>query len=188
VAQSGRHVRKSAPAPVPTPEATPLPTPAVEPTPAVRFVVGLDKWSDFSRVPLSSMSGVLSNCTAQLNLSPTVRAEISSRDMARMDAVRLAKAETEAFIVWLQLRSNNFSGQSGPYDDPNNVYIQYTVFAPTTAKPVTSGSTYREAYRNSRVRLPTPTSNGDYYLNMAARGAAQRILDHFHLHVPRTLL
>jgi len=44
VAQSGRRVQKSVPAPIPTPEATPTPTIASEkPKPAFTFIVGLDK-------------------------------------------------------------------------------------------------------------------------------------------------
>jgi hypothetical protein len=103
--------------------------------------------------------------------------------MSRADAVRQAKAEKEAYIVWLQLRLAN-PDRPSVYDDPNNVYVQYTVLAPVTGKQVTSGNTYPEAYRNSRVRLPTPSTQGDFYLNQAARGAAERILDHFHNHPP----
>jgi hypothetical protein len=101
--------------------------------------------------------------------------------------VRLAKSEKGAHVVWLQLRANNFSGQTTVYDDPNDVYVQYAVFAPTTAKQVTSGNIYPDAYRNARVRVPTSTTQGDYYLNQAARGAAERILGHFHLRLPGQL-
>jgi hypothetical protein len=37
------------------------------------------------------------------------------------------------------------------------------------------------------VGLPTSSTEGDYYLNQAARGAAERILDHFHLHLANPL-
>lgn len=187
IAQSGRHVRKpQAPStPVSVDEATPSPTPTARPTPAFTFIVGMDKLGDFTRVSLNTMSGVIRNCADRFNDSPAARATGSSQDMSRADAIRQAKAEKTSYIVWLQLRANNLSGQTSVYDDPNNVYLQYVVLAPQTAKQMTQGNTYPEAYRNKRIRVPTTSTSGDYYLNQAARGAAERILDHFHLVVNR---
>jgi hypothetical protein len=154
---------------------------AARPAPTFTFIVGIEKFADFSRVSLYAYSGVVRNCADRLDDSILVKAESTSSDISRSEAIQKAKAEKEAYVVWLQLRPNTFSGHSSVYDDPNNVYVQYTVFAPITAKQVTSGNTYPEAYRNSRARVPTSSTNGDYYLNQAARGAAERILDHFHL-------
>lgn len=190
MAQSGRRVRKSSSAPVsvPTPEATPTPTVASEKQKrAFTFIVGLDKYGDYSRISLYVYSGVLHSCVDRLDDSRSVEAKVSTNDMSRSDAIRKAKAEKEAYIVWLQLRPNTFSGRAGVYDDPNNVYVEYSVFEPITGKRATSGSTYPEAYRNKTIRLPTSSTNGDYYLNQAARGAAERILDHFHVRVLNTL-
>lgn len=190
MAQSGRRVRKSSSTPVsvPTPETTPTPTAASEKQkPAFTFIVGLDKYGDYSRISLNTYSGVLRSCAGRLDDSRSVEAEISTNDMSRGDAIRKAKAEKEAYIVWLHLRPNNFTDQSGARSNSSNVYIEYSVFAPITGKQVTSGNTYPEAYRNRGIRLPTSSINGDYYLNQAARGAAERILDHFHVRVPNTL-
>jgi hypothetical protein len=187
-AQSGRRARKSTPEPLPTPAESPTPQPTVDkPKPALTFIVGLDKYGDFSRVSLNVYSGVLENVSDRLADAPSVRATTANNSMSRSDAIAKAKAEPEAYLVWLRLRPNNFSGQTGPYDNPDNVYIEYWVFAPGSAKVVTSGNTYPDAYRNKRIRLPTPTSSGDYYLNQAARGAAERILDHFHKRGPVVL-
>ena len=181
IAQSGRHVRKPAPAPTsePTPEATPTPAPR-QSTTTLTFLVAIEKFNEGSRISLYTYSGVLRSCADRLADAGSVKAETTSRDMSRAEAVRQAKAEKETFVVWLQLRSTNY-GQPSVYDDPSSVYVQYTVLAPTTAKQVTSGNTFPEAYK-PRVKLPTPNSQGDYYLNQAARGAAERILDHFHRH------
>ncbi len=188
VAQSGRRATPKAPSPVPTPtpEPTPIPSKPADTKPEFRFIVAIDKTGDFSRIPLNAFSGVIRNCADRLNDSRKVKADVSTRDMSRSDAVHQAKAETEAYIVWIQLRPNTFSGQVEINDNPYNVYVQYSVLAPITAKQVTSGNTYPAAYRNQRVRVPTSTMNGDYYLNQAARGAAERILDHFHLNTPNT--
>jgi hypothetical protein len=190
MAQSGRRVRKSSSAPVsmPTPEATPTPTAASEKQkPAYTFIVSLDKYGDYSRISLNTYSGVVRSCVERLDDSGSVEAEISTNDMSRADAIRKAQTEKEAYIVWLHLRPNNFTDQSGIHSDSSNVYLEYSVFAPVTGKQVTSGNTYPEAYRNKRIRLPTSSTNGDYYLNQAARGAAERILDHFHLYAPNPL-
>jgi hypothetical protein len=183
VAQSGRRVRKSEAMPIPLPEVTPMPTPVPRPKPAFTFIVGLDRFGDFSRVSLSAYSGVLRNCAGRLNDSPVVRAEIATRDLSRGDAVKMAKAEKETYVVWIQVRADTFSGETSIYDDPDNVYINYAVLAPGTGKTTTQGNTYPRAYRNKGINLPTSTTMGDYYLNLAARGAAERILDHFHLHI-----
>jgi len=188
--QSGRRMRKSASEPVsiPTPEATPTPRMSSEkPKPAFTFIVGLDRYSDFSTISLNIYSGVLRSCVERLDDSESVVAEMSTNDMSRGDAIRKAKAEKEAYIVWLHLRSNNFNDQGRTQGDSRNVYIEYSVFAPVTGKLATSGNTYPEAYRNRGIRLPTSSINGDYYLNQAARGAAERILDHFHVRAPNTL-
>jgi hypothetical protein len=183
-AQSGRRAKPMAPVSVPTPEATPTPAaPAEKPKPAFTFIVATDRYADFSRISLNAFDGVLRNCADRLDDSLEVKANISTHDMSRADAIRQAKTEKETYIVWLQLRPNTFSGQTGVNEDPYNVYVEYSVFAPTTAKLATSGNTYPEAYRNKQIRLPTPSTSGDYYLNQAARGAAERILDHFHLHL-----
>ena len=186
-AQSGRRVRKPEPAPVPTPEATPAPTPAEKAKPAFTFIVGLDKYGDFSRVSLNDYSGVLRSCAQRLNESRAVEADTESRDMSRAAAIQKAKGEKEAYVVWLQLRSNTTSARTGTQDDPNNVYIEYAVFAPITGKQETSGNSYPDAYRRTPVRIPTSPTVGDYYLNQAARGAAERILDHFHVRTAGTL-
>lgn len=187
VAQSGRRAtpKSQAPVPTPTPEPTPVPSTPADTKPEFRFIVAIDKTGDFSRISLQAFSGVIRNCADRLNDSRKVAAAVSTKDMSRGEAVRQARAETEAYMVWIKLRPNNFSGQVEINDNPYNVFVQYTVLAPITAKQVTSGNIYPAAYRNQRIRVPTSTRDGDYLLNQAARGAAERILDHFHLATPK---
>lgn len=174
--------------PVPTPEAIPKPsaTPTPSASPAFTFIVGIDKYTEFSRVSLNAFSGVVRNCADRLDDSLLVKAETASKDLSRGEAVRKAKEEKTAYVVWLRLRQDNMSGDTGIYDDPYDVYIEYTVLAPVTAEQVNSGNVYPKAYQNKRIRLPTPQTQGDYLLNQAARGVAERILAHFHLRLPNT--
>lgn len=184
-AQSGRRSRKPEPTPSPTAEPSPEPTPkpAQKAAPKFTFLLGLERPENY-RISLNTYSGVLRSCADRLDDSGSVKADISSSDMSYGNAVRQAKAEKEAFVVWIQLHSSSFGSASEVYGDPNNIYIEYRVLEPGTAKPVTSGSTFPEAYRKG-PRIPNTPTGGDYYLNQAARAAADRILDHFHLHAGR---
>ena len=183
-AQSGRRATKSAPAPVATPEPTPAPAkPAENTKPALTFIIGMDRFGDFSGIPLYVASGVLRSFAGRLDEPASVAVAVESQDMGRSAATQRAKGEKEAYVVWLQLVSNNLSGRSGPNDTPNDIAIEFIVLAPTTAKQVTSGRTYPGAYRNRGVIANPRTSgaDGDYQLNQAAKAAAERVLDHFHI-------
>jgi len=182
-------VRKSTTAPVSTPEPTPTPNKPVEkPKAAFTFIIGMDRYGDFSRIPLYVSSGVLHTCAGRLDDPESVNVEVASRDISRADAILRAKSEKEAYVVWLQLVPETLSGRAGPNDDPYNVTIEYLVLAPTTAKQVTSGRVYPAAYRNRGVIVSPKTSGigGDYQLNQAAKATAERILDHFHIGMVNT--
>ena len=176
--QSGRHVRKPAAAPVATPEQTPtVPKAAEKPKVAFTFIVAMDRYGDFSRLPLYVFSGVLRSCANRLDQPDSVNAAPAKRDMSRTDAVRQAEEERETYVVWLQLRPNNLSGRTNGRDDSYDVDVEYAVFAPITGRQVTSGRTFPGAYRNKGVIKPKVSAiDGDEYLNRAARAAADRIL------------
>jgi len=171
---------------VSTPEPTTAPNkPAEKRKAAFTFIIGMDRYGDFSRIPLYVSTGVLHTCADRLDDPESVDVEVASRDISRADAVLRAKSEKEAYVVWLRLAPETLSGRTGSNDDPYNVSIEYTVLAPTTAKQVTSGRTFPGAYRKGGVILSPKTSGvaGDYQLNQAAKAAAERILDHFHVGV-----
>lgn len=102
--------------------------------------------------------------------------------MSRSEAVKLAKDEQESYVVWLRVREILKYGQPGT---KNNAYIEFTVFAPGTAKVFTSGAAYPSSRdRNVILERRTSDAEGDYYLNRAAREAADRILEKFGVHSP----
>lgn len=180
-AQSGRRVAtpKSGPVAVATPEPTAATiTSAEAPKAVVRFILGIDRYDSFSSVSPITLRGVRQNCARQLDDPEWVKVEVVEGAMLRSDAVNRAKAEKDSYVVWLRLRDDTMgSRQPG---SQNNAYVEYTVFAPATAKIITSGSTYpqqrnRGVVQDSRI----PGVEGDYYLNKAARDAADRILSKF---------
>ena len=182
-AQSGRRAPKSspAPAPSPTPQATPVEKkPAAETRAALSFIVGIDREAGFAMIPMYFFDSVLRACAERRDDSPSVEINVANREMNRGEAVKRAKAETESHIVWMQLKFDTGRGMGDV--DLREVYIDYSVFAPTTAKIVTSGRSYQQMYRGGGVIvMPRPSGRAsepyvEQMLKQAARDAAQRIL------------
>ena len=155
-AQSGRRAPKSpAPAAAPLPEPTPAPVAASErPKPVLQFVVGIERYDNFSSVSIASYNATLRSCADRLDESPSVSVERLERSLSRNEATNRAKAEKTAYVVWLRLREDDMS--SSPTGTPNNVFIEYVVFAPVTGKVVSSGS----AYPRRRGILPGSRPSG----------------------------
>ena len=183
LAQSGRRAQKPTPAPVSTPEPTPTPNASSEkPKPRLTFLVGLDRHDGFSDIPSYAYEGVLRSLTARLGDAPLVQVGGRQSEMSRSNAIQKAKAEKEAYVVWLQLRADTTGSNT---QNSLNIIIEYWVFAPTTAKVTTFGRTYTEAQRNKGILSPrTASIYDDRYLNHAAQEAADRILAHFQIQAP----
>ena len=91
----------------------------------------------------------------------------------------LSLAEKNAYVVWLRVREDEMSNSTTR--TPNNVYIEYFVFAPTTSKVFSSGS----AYPRRRGIIPSSrTINGDREVIEAARTVADKILSALQMHIP----
>ena len=180
-AQSGR--RAKSPPPPATDPAPESPAPAAtpdSPKPTLRFIIGIERYDGFSSVTLDAYNGVLPSCANRLDQSPAVSVAPLERSLSRAEASNRAKGEKIAYVVWLNIRENNLS--SSRTGTPNNAYIEYVVFAPTTAKVVTSGS----AYPRSKSINPGRTIgvNGDPEFNEAARSVANKILAAMSAHIP----
>jgi hypothetical protein len=182
-AQSGRRAPRSssAPAPTPTPQAEPVERkPAAETRAALSFIVGIDRVANFANIPMYLYDTVLRACAERLDDSPSVKVNIANREMNRGEAIKRAKAETESHVVWIQLRFDSGMGQSDA--DLREVYLDYWVFAPTTAKVITNGRSYQQVYRGGGVIvMPRPGGRAslpyiEQLLKQAARDAAERIL------------
>jgi hypothetical protein len=183
-AQSGRRApRSGAPAPTPTPEAAPVKKPAAETKPTLSFVVSIDRVSSFATIPMYFHDSVLRACAERLDDAPSVRVTVANREMNRGEAIKRAKAETESHIVWMELRFDGARSLSD--EDLREVYIDFWVFAPATAKAVTNGRSYQQIARAGGViMMPRPGGRAslpytEQLLKQAARDAAERILSAF---------
>jgi hypothetical protein len=191
-AQSGRRKAKiepAAPVPTPTPEPTPKPK-AEDKEPELIFFVGADRNRSFSLYPYSYYDAVLSGCSEVLRRGSSAEVDVTQKDFPRGEAIKKAKENAKTYTVLLQLTGQTMSGS--PSDSRNDqVELEYIVFAPGTAKIVTSGRTYQNANRKGPVVIgPTGGPTGALYrevlLKRAGEEAGDRILRALHLNMPRT--
>lgn len=109
--------------------------------------------------------------------------------MTRADAISKAKAQKEAFVVWLQIESDiNDSGKQSK-NGPDELYVRYTIFEPATARIKQWGRTHQQIYKVGRGGVSTPTSSknsplySEYALKQSAKEAAERILEAFEIKI-----
>lgn len=190
-AQSGRRSPKTSttPPPVAEPESPDTkPTTAPAPTPSLVLNVGMDNNASFVHFPLNFYADALRTIIERLSKGGFVKVN-DLGTITRGDAVNGAKAEKEAstFVVYLDLKVDNVNMDPDAFSqDGRDAIIEYWVFAPGTAKTATTGHTYARAYEH-KVGVLQPNSSGtldNYLVNMAAKAAAERILDYFKTHKP----
>jgi len=184
-AQSGRRQVKpppAAPVPTPTPEATPAPKKEAKKDELV-FFVGVDQNSSYQSLPLGYYDAVLQGCASRLRAGSSASVEVSDKDVNRSDAIKKAKAETKAYVVWLNLTLDSMARS---YDD---LVLEFIVYAPETAKIVTSGHSYLRGQRSGPITVDPNagrTVNGMYrqeLLKRAGEDAGDRIIKALHLDV-----
>jgi len=190
VAQAGRRVptrRETPPTPAP-----PSPTPVLPKTVKAQFTLKV-----VSDIPMSLYlvfpfpEHMQTWTVARLQKSPLL--EVTVGDKAnRPEAVRLAKAETEIWIVWLQLDTNplNRADRAGREEVVGQVRVNVSILEPGTGKAKFSTSVFLgQSTSGSRQgdaeRLCYPTIHGDDYLLLqASLQAAARIMYHLGVPVP----
>jgi len=183
-AQSGRRQVKpppSAPVPTPTPEATPEPKKQTKES-DLAFSVGADRNTTYGQLPFSYYDAVVQGCASRLRAGSSASVDVSDRDLSRGEAIKKAKAETKAYTVWLNLTLDSMARS---YDD---LVLEYTVYAPQTAKTVTSGRAYLRGRRAGPIVVdPTGRGSGGLYreelLKRTGEEAGDRILKALHLDV-----
>jgi len=183
-AQSGRRQVKpppAAPVPTPTPEATPEPKKQTKEN-ELMFSVGADRNSSYGQLPISYYDAVVQGCASRLHAGSSASVDISDRDVSRGEAIKKAKSETKAYTVWLDLQ---FDSMARSYDD---LVLQYIVFAPETAKIVTSGRTYLRGRRAGPIVVdPTGGRTSGLYreelLKRTGEEAGDRIIKALHIDV-----
>ena len=186
-AQSGRRLPKAASSTAqPTPETKPAASSQRSEKKKVSITLGINGHEMFN-VPLSFYDSILASCADRLQEAPSVQLNVSGRDMNRGDAIKLAKSQKEGYVALLELRSDSRGASNASYEE---LYLEYSVFAPETAKIAASGRAYQRVLKNRGVILnPRPPGGSsavyiEQMLRQAARDAADKILSALHLVLP----
>ena len=116
---------------------------------------------------------VIEGFLERMQRSATVKVR-AGKDMNRKEASDYAKSSEDNYVVWLQLESDTASGAGGAWEDPNNLYVDYVVFAPGTGKSKTSGHVYQRT--RGAIQMPRTTSGAEYTLRRAGAETAERVL------------
>lgn len=183
-AQSGRKHAKTPPAaPVPTPTPEPTPTPKkADKESELLFYLGADRFNSYSNFSYSYYDAVVRGCADRLRAGSSAGVDITDQSLSRGDAIKKAKSGS-TYVVLLTLKLDSMARS---YDD---LILEFVVFAPGTAKVMTSGNSYPNAARTGPVILG-PGGSGrtnplyrEKLLAMAGEDAGNRILKSLHLDV-----
>ena len=189
VAQSGRRSGTGSPS-VPPPE---VKQPEKKPDPADQkrqeIILTANRGDVFAGIPLYLYDTVLKSCAGRLDDAHSVHVDVVSKHTSRSEAINTARAQKEAYVVWLQLRTDGVNNNA-PGGDLSTISIDYTVYEPTTSKVKAQGTSYQGAYRGGGVVLsPRTIGNNnpaiaESRLKDAAQDAAERILKALHIALP----
>ena len=183
-AQSGRRQVKPppvAPVPTPTPEATPIPKKQVKNE--LVFSLAAYRDSSYATLPFTYYDAVLQGCASRIRAGSSADVDISDNDVNRAEAIKKAKSETKAYVVWLYLTVDTM-GRSY-----NDLVLEYIVYAPQTAKVVTNGRAYPRGRRAGPITVDPNggrTAGGYYYEELLKRTGEEvgdRIVKALHLDV-----
>ncbi len=183
-AQSGRKQVKpppSVPVPTPTPEPTPVPKKADKES-ELLFYMGADRTDSFTNLPFSYYDAALKGCMDRLRAGTSASVDVTDKSFSRGEAIKRAKSETGSYVVLLTLKLDQMARS---YDD---LVLEYVVFAPGTAKVVTSGNSYTSGTRTGPVvvgpgRNPTSGLYREQLIERAGEDAGNRIIKALHLNV-----
>jgi hypothetical protein len=184
-AQSGRRTAKAIPTATPAPEPTPTEKSKPKDKSSLVIVMGIER-NTFSTATFGYTGIVLYGCADRLKES-SATVDVTDQNINRGEAVKRAKASKDAFVVLLKIGPDT-GGVETTYGnlDLSELYVEYLVLAPTTAKIATSGRTYVGSVRKGGVSVPvnpgrTNVMYAEKLLRQAAQDTAERILNALHV-------
>ncbi len=186
VAQSGRRSSNGQPtAPSVSGPKTVEKTPVK--APKIQLLVGVEDRNPLLNVPYYLSDTVLDNCVRRLNDAAEINARQSGRGMTRADAGIKAKAQKEAFVIFLQIETDLTPSAKQAKNGPDELYVRYTIFEPATARIKQWGRTHQQIYKTGQGGVSTSSKSSpvysEYALKQAAREAAERVLEAFEIKI-----
>lgn len=114
-------------------------------------------------------------CADRLRKRSSADIDVAQQDMSRGDAIKKAKSDTKTYVVLIGL---SYDSMARSQDD---VTVDFVVFAPETAKVVTSGRSYLNSSRAGPLVVGPPSRGGgplyrEQLFRIAGEDAADRIL------------
>ena len=156
-------------------------------TPKIQLLVSVEDRNPLVSVPYYLSDTVLDNSVRRLNDASEINATIAGRGMTRAEAVIKAKAQKEAFVIFLQIESDITPSAKQAKNGPDELYVRYTIFEPATARIKQWGRTHQQIYKTGQGGVSTSAKNSpvysEYALKQAAREAAERVLEAFEIKI-----
>ena len=185
-AQSGR--RSSGKTTTTTPSVSGTKEVVAKPQKAARLqlIVGIDPGGGFANTPYYLVDTLVDECIRRLGEATDVVVTPAQR-ITRGEAAKAAKAEKERFVVWLQL-GNDLAGTSQTRSGPTELWINFAILEPGTAKTKHMGRTYHSIYKVGNTGVSGPSSRqspiySEYAVKKTAREAADKILEVFDIKI-----
>lgn len=172
-AQSGRRKTPpppAAPIPTPTPEATPIPKKATEKAEVVFYVI-TDRQQDHGMIPLAFHTVAQRGCADRLRARSSAEVDAPHSDVNRGKAIEKAKSSTNTYAILLTLQYDTMVYPS------NDIQLDFTVFAPTTAKVVMTGRSYINPNRAGPVTVGRSGIPAGVYRESWFREAGEEVAD-----------
>ena len=155
--------------------------------PKLQLLVSIENRDVLTNVPYYLSDTVLDNCVRRLDDATEIKATTAGRAMTRADAITKAKAEKEAYVVFLQIESDISPSAKQAKNGPDELYVRYTIFEPVTAKIKQWGRTHQQIYKTGRGGVSTTAKNSplysEYALKQAAKETAERVLEAFEIRI-----
>jgi hypothetical protein len=107
-------------------------------------------------------------------------------DFDRAAAIRAAKQETVRYVVLLNLGSEYADAGKLVRNGQDELYVDFVMFQPETAKIKTSGRAHQHIYQSGRVGIGQPKNGAvysEYAVKQAAIEIANRILAAFDIKI-----
>ena len=184
-AQSGRRGGKSGAATSSSPEAKPgsAKPPQME---RIQLVIGTEGPST-GNAPYYLSDTVLENCLARLAEVNEVVATSPGRHITRGDAAKMAKDETNRYVVLLQITDGLAGSSPQTRSGASELYVTYLILEPGSGKVKQSGRAHKSIYPSGNVGVSGPARQSpvysDYAIKQAARETAEKILEAFDIKV-----
>jgi len=155
--------------------------------PRIQLLVSVEDRNQLASVPYYLSDTVLDNCVRRLNDATEVNATVARRSMTRAEAIIRAKAQKEAFVIFLQIESDITPSAKQAKNGPDELYVRYTIFEPATARIKQWGRTHQQIYKTGQGGVSTSAKNSavysEYALKQAAKEAAERTLEAFEIKI-----